>query len=76
MLAAGLDPATPAVAVARATRPDEAVIAAPIAELPARLVGEAPSGPVLVLIGHVLAERATQSVDEWLGARRTASAAP
>jgi uroporphyrin-III C-methyltransferase/precorrin-2 dehydrogenase/sirohydrochlorin ferrochelatase len=69
-LAAGLDPATPAVAVARATRPDEAVIAAPIAELPARLAAEAPSGPVLVLIGHVLAERASESVDEWLSGKQ------
>jgi uroporphyrin-III C-methyltransferase/precorrin-2 dehydrogenase/sirohydrochlorin ferrochelatase len=69
-LAAGLDPATPAVAVARVTRPDEAVIAAPISELPARLSAEAPSGPVLVLIGHVLAERATESVDEWLGGQK------
>src|SRR5204863_8101222 len=33
----GLDPATPAVAVARATRPDEAVVAAGIADLPARI---------------------------------------
>jgi uroporphyrin-III C-methyltransferase / precorrin-2 dehydrogenase / sirohydrochlorin ferrochelatase len=73
-LEAGLDPATPAVAVARATRPDEAVIAAPIAELPARLLAEAPNGPVLVLIGHVLAERATQCVEEWLGEKRTVSA--
>ena len=36
-IAAGLDPATPAVAVARATRPDEARIVATIAELPERL---------------------------------------
>jgi uroporphyrin-III C-methyltransferase / precorrin-2 dehydrogenase / sirohydrochlorin ferrochelatase len=66
-LAAGLDPATPAVAVARATRPDETVIAAPVAELPARLSAQAPGGPVLVLIGHVLADRAAESRDEWLG---------
>jgi len=69
-LAAGLDPATPAVAVARATRPDESVVAAPVAELPARLSAEAPSGPVLVLIGHVLAERASESVADWLGGKR------
>jgi len=52
----GLDPATPAVAVERATRPDERVIAARIAELPARLAAEAPQGPVIVLIGRVLAD--------------------
>jgi uroporphyrin-III C-methyltransferase/precorrin-2 dehydrogenase/sirohydrochlorin ferrochelatase len=54
-LAAGLDPATPAVAVARATRADERVIAGPVADLPARLGAEAPSGPVVVMIGRVFA---------------------
>jgi uroporphyrin-III C-methyltransferase/precorrin-2 dehydrogenase/sirohydrochlorin ferrochelatase len=37
-IAAGLDPATPAVAVARATRRDEARIVSTIAELPERLL--------------------------------------
>jgi uroporphyrin-III C-methyltransferase/precorrin-2 dehydrogenase/sirohydrochlorin ferrochelatase len=53
---AGLDPATPAVAVERATRADERVIAATIADLPARLQSEAPSGPVVVMIGRAFAE--------------------
>jgi uroporphyrin-III C-methyltransferase/precorrin-2 dehydrogenase/sirohydrochlorin ferrochelatase len=53
---AGLDPATPAVAVERATRPDERVIAATIAELSARLAAEPPSGPVIVMIGRAFAE--------------------
>jgi uroporphyrin-III C-methyltransferase/precorrin-2 dehydrogenase/sirohydrochlorin ferrochelatase len=60
---AGLDPATPAVAVERATRADERVIAATIAELPARLAAEPPSGPLIVMIGRALAdyvETATQ----------------
>ena len=69
-IAAGLDPATPALAIARVTRPDEAVIAATISELPARLEAEAPQGPVLVLIGHVLAERATESVADWTGGKQ------
>ena len=72
-IAAGLDPSTPAVAVAHATRPDETVIAAPISELPAKLTAEAPSGPVLVLIGHVLVERAENSVTEWLGKNNAAT---
>jgi uroporphyrin-III C-methyltransferase/precorrin-2 dehydrogenase/sirohydrochlorin ferrochelatase len=72
-VAAGLDPATPAIAVARATRPDEKIIAGTIADLPARLAAEAPSGPVLVLIGHVLAERVAAQVDDWLGATRSAA---
>ena len=49
--AAGLDPATPAVAVAYATRAEERTIAASIGELPALLAAEAPSGPVIVMIG-------------------------
>jgi uroporphyrin-III C-methyltransferase / precorrin-2 dehydrogenase / sirohydrochlorin ferrochelatase len=54
--AAGLDPATPAVAVAQATRADERRIASNIADLPARLAAEAPSGPVVVMIGSVFAD--------------------
>ncbi len=53
---AGLDATTPAVAVERATRPDERIIATTIADLPARLAAEPPSGPVVVLIGRVFAE--------------------
>src|SRR5262249_10831561 len=51
----GLDPATPAVAIVKATRPGEAVVAAPIRDLPVRLA-ELPPGPVLVMIGQVFAE--------------------
>ncbi len=55
-VARGLDPATPAVAVERATRPNERIIAATIADLPARLAAEQPSGPVVVMIGRAFAE--------------------
>jgi uroporphyrin-III C-methyltransferase/precorrin-2 dehydrogenase/sirohydrochlorin ferrochelatase len=48
---AGLDPATEAVAIVNATRPNQAVIRGPIADLPARLARSALSGPVVVLIG-------------------------
>jgi uroporphyrin-III C-methyltransferase / precorrin-2 dehydrogenase / sirohydrochlorin ferrochelatase len=54
-LQAGLDPQTPAVAVERATRADERIIAADIAELPARLAAAPPAGPVVVMIGRVFA---------------------
>jgi uroporphyrin-III C-methyltransferase / precorrin-2 dehydrogenase / sirohydrochlorin ferrochelatase len=54
--AAGLDPATPAVAVAYVTRAEERTIAANIADLPARLAAEAPAGPVIVMIGSVFAD--------------------
>jgi uroporphyrin-III C-methyltransferase/precorrin-2 dehydrogenase/sirohydrochlorin ferrochelatase len=54
-IANGLDPATPAVAIVKATRPGEAVVAAPIRDLPARLA-ELPPGPVLVMIGRVFSD--------------------
>jgi len=53
----GLDPSTPAVAVASATRPDERVIAARIADLPARLLAAEPTtGPIIAMIGTVFAD--------------------
>ncbi len=57
-VAEGLDPKTPALAIARATRPDQAVVAAPISELPVRLSQAALAGPVLVMIGHVFNQQA------------------
>jgi len=56
-LAEGLDPSTPAAAIARATRPDQQVIAAPIAELPARIAQAALPGPVLVMVGQALGDQ-------------------
>jgi uroporphyrin-III C-methyltransferase/precorrin-2 dehydrogenase/sirohydrochlorin ferrochelatase len=55
-LEAGLDPATPAVAVERATRTDERLIGSTIADLPVRLAANGPSGPIVVMIGRVFAE--------------------
>ena len=52
----GLDPATPAIAVARATRPDEQIVASTISQLPQQLAVNAVPGPLLVLIGRALAE--------------------
>jgi uroporphyrin-III C-methyltransferase / precorrin-2 dehydrogenase / sirohydrochlorin ferrochelatase len=56
-IARGLDAATPAVAVINATRPDEAVVAATIADLPQHLAAANIAGPVVVMIGRVF-ERA------------------
>lgn len=58
-MAAGLDGATPAVAVINATRPDETVITATIADLPARLATAAVTGPAVVMIGRVFVRAAT-----------------
>src|SRR6516165_5748753 len=52
-LNAGLEPKTPAIAVASATRADERVIASTIADLPERLAAAWLAGPVVVMIGRV-----------------------
>ena len=57
-IAAGLDPRTPALAIARATRPDQTVITAPISELPLRIAEADLPSPVLVMLGHTLGMRA------------------
>jgi uroporphyrin-III C-methyltransferase/precorrin-2 dehydrogenase/sirohydrochlorin ferrochelatase len=53
-IAEGLDPRTPALAISRATRPDQAVVMASIAELPGLLEASALPGPVLVMIGNTV----------------------
>jgi len=55
VIAEGLDPSTPAVAVANATRADEAIVAGTIADIAERTAQAVPGGPVLVMIGRVLA---------------------
>jgi uroporphyrin-III C-methyltransferase/precorrin-2 dehydrogenase/sirohydrochlorin ferrochelatase len=52
--AQGLDPATPAVAIARATRPDQQAVHAPVGDLPRRLAAANLPGPVLVMIGRAV----------------------
>jgi siroheme synthase len=47
----------PALAIARATRPDQQVVAASINELPAKLAEANLPGPVLVILGRVTAAR-------------------
>jgi uroporphyrin-III C-methyltransferase / precorrin-2 dehydrogenase / sirohydrochlorin ferrochelatase len=54
VLAAGLDPATPALAVIAATRADEQRVVGTISTLPDLLEAFEVKGPVLVMIGHVL----------------------
>ena len=55
----GIDPATPAVAVAEATRAGEIVLRGSVADIAARLEAISPAGPVLVMIGRVLATAAS-----------------
>jgi siroheme synthase len=63
-LRGGLDPATPLVAVAYATRAEERTIAGSIADLPVLLAAEAPSGPVIVMIGRVFADYVQETAGE------------
>ena len=53
-IAHGLDPMTPAIAVARVTQADEQRLSAPIGELPARLAKTPLHGPVVVIVGRAL----------------------
>jgi uroporphyrin-III C-methyltransferase/precorrin-2 dehydrogenase/sirohydrochlorin ferrochelatase len=53
-IAAGLDPSTPALAISRATRPDQQVVRGTIADIATRVEAAALPGPVLVMIGSVL----------------------
>jgi uroporphyrin-III C-methyltransferase / precorrin-2 dehydrogenase / sirohydrochlorin ferrochelatase len=57
----GIDPATPAVAVCEATRAGEIVVHGTVVDIAARLETASPSGPVLVMIGRVLATAASSS---------------
>lgn len=68
-MAHGLDPATPAIAVANATRPDEWVLRSTVGAISAELHAEAIEGPVLVLLGEAL--RAALSANSLLAEAAT-----
>jgi uroporphyrin-III C-methyltransferase/precorrin-2 dehydrogenase/sirohydrochlorin ferrochelatase len=70
-LAHGLDPATPVIAVARATRPDERVIAGTLGDMPARLAADPPKGPLLVLMGRALETYGTETADHQMTSARS-----
>jgi uroporphyrin-III C-methyltransferase/precorrin-2 dehydrogenase/sirohydrochlorin ferrochelatase len=50
----GLDPSTPTIAVANATRPDEQVFISTVGAIAAKLDAAHPEGPVLVMVGEAL----------------------
>jgi uroporphyrin-III C-methyltransferase / precorrin-2 dehydrogenase / sirohydrochlorin ferrochelatase len=56
LLAQGIDPATPALLVERATWPDEHRLYGTIADLPAKVAAISPDGPCLVMIGAIFAQ--------------------
>ncbi len=60
---AGIDPATPAVAVLSATRPSERSVSGTVLTLPELIVTLPDEGPVIVLLGAVLRHRAVAALD-------------
>ena len=58
LLANGLSPDMPALLIERATHVDERRITGTIAEMPAKTKAAAPTGPCLLMIGLVFADRA------------------
>ncbi|WOJ90831.1 siroheme synthase CysG [Methylocapsa polymorpha] len=64
LLAQGIDPATPAVLVERATCPDERTIVGTIGDLPAKVAADEPSGPCVILIGEAFAAAAFEPARE------------
>lgn len=64
LIAEGLDPATPAVAVENATLPHQREVATTLSELPFALADGAFDGPTLLLIGAALAQIGRQAVPQ------------
>jgi uroporphyrin-III C-methyltransferase/precorrin-2 dehydrogenase/sirohydrochlorin ferrochelatase len=62
-IAQGLSPATPTIAIAAATRPDEKVVTGTIADIADRLSEASPAGPLLVMIGRALAQADETTVE-------------
>ena len=71
----GLDPATPAVAVISATRPDEERVAASITDLPGLLAHAPSSKPLLVMLGWVFADQVEMRSRTHFDDRRLAASA-
>jgi uroporphyrin-III C-methyltransferase/precorrin-2 dehydrogenase/sirohydrochlorin ferrochelatase len=65
--AQGIDPRTPAVAVARVSLPDQTVVAAPFGELATALAKADLAGPLLVMVGRVIADGAGAARSEVRG---------
>ncbi|PPD15353.1 MAG: uroporphyrinogen-III C-methyltransferase [Methylobacterium sp.] len=60
LFAAGIDPATPVVAIASISRPEERVWSGPIADLEAGIASLPAGAPILIGLGRVFAEAGVQ----------------
>ncbi|MEQ1576252.1 MAG: uroporphyrinogen-III C-methyltransferase [Hyphomicrobium sp.] len=63
-MAHGLDPATPAIAIANATRPDEWVLRSTVQDIGNQLHAETIEGPVLVMLGEALREALSEAATD------------
>jgi len=68
LVAAGMSPGTPAVAVENASRPDERHVAGTLDTLPALLAEAACTGPTIVLIGAAAGMVAARQAAEHMAA--------
>ena len=68
----GLDPKTPAIAVANATRPDEQVFLSSVGAIAAELGAAHPDGPVLIMIGEALRHATIEDAAEQASALASA----
>lgn len=71
-VAHGLDPKTPAVAVANATRSDEQVFLSSVGAIAAELDAAHPDGPVLIMIGEALRHATAENSVEQASALASA----
>jgi uroporphyrin-III C-methyltransferase/precorrin-2 dehydrogenase/sirohydrochlorin ferrochelatase len=71
-VAHGLDPKTPAVAVANATRSDEQVFLSSVGAIAAELDAAHPDGPVLIVIGEALRHATAENSVEQASALASA----
>jgi siroheme synthase len=67
LLAGGLDPATPAAAIAAGTLPDERVVTASVAELAEVVAAAQLAAPSLVVVGEVVRCREWLTTQRWDG---------
>jgi siroheme synthase len=72
LVAHGLDPATPAAVIERATTPRQRVVAATVATLPETAATASVKPPALIVIGEVVSLRASL---DWLATRAAPLAA-
>ncbi|MEA1652724.1 uroporphyrinogen-III C-methyltransferase [Nitrospirillum sp. BR 11164] len=74
LLAAGLDPATPAIAIENATLEAERRLPGTVADIAARVAAAAVMGPTLVLVGRVVALRRQDAVESAMNEVRSRAA--